>query len=443
MLCPLFPANAEASSRCRPSLFLLPARYPVVLAEKIAESRCETGGVSASSVLAAEAAGRRMVCFLCFTSRTRHRQRWQRTKRPAKLSSAAGDSRQAGAGISPQPERPMPRKSAVSEAGQEPALSAAEEQETRIPEAAPAKSVLPDGRLPPQTSVQTSARVEEGESEGTSLSSEAPGVRWVQTRGGGPLRWYSRTPCRTSTPASRPSLARTRRTRSRRSPCALSSDRSVASAQRPCAALQCASATSGDEASADACPARDTPHCQPPSSRRARRRQKQLARRLAEREAQAQSCAASPNQLAAEGVSCPCAAAHLQVASRTLRSWRQDFRQPWDEPDSRGRPCLEVDLLMRNEVFHFLQHVTGPAVGLPALQDLFPTVPRCVLQDLLVRYRCVWRWRYAQGRLPAHLASRGPSLGDGLHETAPADRWRVPLPAEHSRSPRRCKTWDT
>ncbi len=66
----------------------------------------------------------------------------------------------------------MPRESAVSEAGQEPALSAAEEQETRIPEAAPAKSVLPDGRLPPQTSVQTSARVEEGESEGTSLSSE-------------------------------------------------------------------------------------------------------------------------------------------------------------------------------------------------------------------------------------------------------------------------------
>ncbi len=53
-------------------------------------------------------------------------------------------------------------------------------------------------------------------------------------------------------------------------------------------------------------------------------------------------------------------------------------------------------MLTRNEVFHFLQHVTGPAIGLPALQDLFSTVPRCVLQDLLVRYRRVWRWRYAQ-----------------------------------------------
>jgi len=69
---------------------------------------------------------------------------------------------------------------------------------------------------------------------------------------------------------------------------------------------------------------------------------------------------------------------------------------------------LEVDVLMRNEVFHFLQHVTGPAVGLPALQDLFPTVPRGVLQDLLVRYRCVWRWRYAQDgfQLTWHHAGR-------------------------------------
>jgi hypothetical protein len=46
-----------------------------VLAKKVAGSSCETGGVSSSSVLAALAAGRRIVCFLCFTSRVRHRQR--------------------------------------------------------------------------------------------------------------------------------------------------------------------------------------------------------------------------------------------------------------------------------------------------------------------------------------------------------------------------------
>jgi hypothetical protein len=60
-----------------------------------------------------------------------------------------------------------------------------------------------------------------------------------------------------------------------------------------------------------------------------------------------------------------------------LRSWREDFRQPSDEPDSRGRPCLEVDVPTRNEIFHFLRHVTGPVRGqtaadmLPVLQELF------------------------------------------------------------------------
>ena len=57
---------------------------------------------------------------------------------------------------------------------------------------------------------------------------------------------------------------------------------------------------------------------------------------------------------------------------------------------------MEVDLPTRNEVVRFLHHVTGPAVGLPALQDLFRNVPRCILEDLLRRYRKVWQTRYAQ-----------------------------------------------
>jgi len=62
----------------------------------------------------------------------------------------------------------------------------------------------------------------------------------------------------------------------------------------------------------------------------------------------------------------------------------------------------------RNEVAQFLQHVTGPAIGLPALQALFRNVPRCVLHDLLVRYRRVWHWRYAQNgfQLTWHLPGR-------------------------------------
>ena len=50
----------------------------------------------------------------------------------------------------------------------------------------------------------------------------------------------------------------------------------------------------------------------------------------------------------------------------------------------------------RNQVVRFLHEVTGPAVGLPALRPLFPQVPRCILADLLSRYRRVWRRRYCR-----------------------------------------------
>jgi transposase InsO family protein len=47
-------------------------------------------------------------------------------------------------------------------------------------------------------------------------------------------------------------------------------------------------------------------------------------------------------------------------------------------------------------VLRFLREVSGPAVGLEAIRALFPDVPRCVLADLLRRYRYVWRWRYRE-----------------------------------------------
>ncbi len=101
-------------------------------------------------------------------------------------------------------------------------------------------------------------------------------------------------------------------------------------------------------------------------------------------------------QLAVQGVSCPGAAVQLQVSARTLRSWRAEPPAPAGPTTPRGRPPLEVDRPTRNEVVRFLHHVTGPAVGLPALQDLFRNVPRCILEDLLRRYRKVWQTRYAQ-----------------------------------------------
>jgi transposase InsO family protein len=80
----------------------------------------------------------------------------------------------------------------------------------------------------------------------------------------------------------------------------------------------------------------------------------------------------------------------------------------------------------RNQVFRFLHEVTGPAVGLPALRPLFAQVPRCILADLLRRYRRVWRRRYRRKgyRLTWHVPgavwamdfSEAPHPIDGVYE---------------------------
>jgi len=78
----------------------------------------------------------------------------------------------------------------------------------------------------------------------------------------------------------------------------------------------------------------------------------------------------------------------------------------------------------RNEIIGFVHHVTGPAIGVPALQALFREVPTVLLEDLLTRYRRVWRRRYRNKgfRLTWHVGgavwamdfSEAPYLIDGV-----------------------------
>ena len=90
-------------------------------------------------------------------------------------------------------------------------------------------------------------------------------------------------------------------------------------------------------------------------------------------------------------------AAHiLELSPRTLRHWRKRRREDRLTPAVRGRSPVECPVPVRNEVIQFLHRVTGPSVGLPALRCLFPEIRRCVLEDLLVRYRRIWRRRYMQ-----------------------------------------------
>jgi transposase InsO family protein len=80
----------------------------------------------------------------------------------------------------------------------------------------------------------------------------------------------------------------------------------------------------------------------------------------------------------------------LGVADRTLRRWS-------DEPTIStikmlGRPVVRSSRLARNEVIDFIDR-HGPRVGVPTLHVCFPSVCRAELEDLLKRYRVVWRHR--------------------------------------------------
>jgi hypothetical protein len=146
----------------------------------------------------------------------------------------------------------------------------------------------------------------------------------------------------------------------------------------------------------------------PPSSRRARAEQRQRPRRLAE--AQARRIAARyADQAAADGLSCPRTADLLHIAPRTLRHWRRTLHTTGLQAKPRGRRMKEVDRTTRNGVLALLQ-ITGPAVGLPALQAIFRDVPRAVLHDLLTRFRRVWRYRQ---KSPEFCFISGPARYNG------------------------------
>jgi hypothetical protein len=135
---------------------------------------------------------------------------------------------------------------------------------------------------------------------------------------------------------------------------------------------------------------------------------------------------ASARWLTGQGLSQQQAAARLGMSPRTLRHWRQRWKTDRLAWRPRGRPPVTCDVATRNQVIRFLHDVTGPAVGLPALRPLFPQVPRCILADLLRRYRRVWRRRWCRKgyRLTWHVPgavwamdfSEAPHPIDGAYE---------------------------
>ena len=94
-------------------------------------------------------------------------------------------------------------------------------------------------------------------------------------------------------------------------------------------------------------------------------------------------------------------AQRLWLASRTLRQWQYDFPTPRLQPVLLGRPVRRAPVAQRNAVLEVLD-TFGPATGLPSLRMYFPDLLRAELQDLLRRYRRVWRRRHHEALRVLH-----------------------------------------
>ena len=127
-------------------------------------------------------------------------------------------------------------------------------------------------------------------------------------------------------------------------------------------------------------------------------------------------------QASQQGTPASVVAQQLRASARTIRHWKSQGAGSFA---LRGRPPKTCSVAQRNEVVRFLSQVSGPVVGLAALRALFRTIPRCILENLLRRYRRVWRWRYLQKgfRLTWHRAgstwamdfSEAPHPIDGIY----------------------------
>jgi transposase InsO family protein len=85
----------------------------------------------------------------------------------------------------------------------------------------------------------------------------------------------------------------------------------------------------------------------------------------------------------------------LRVAGRTLRYWGRNLLDRMRPVLPLGRPAARSSRAARNEVIDFLDEF-GPQIGMPTLHACFPAMTRAELDDLLRRYRRVWRQRHRQ-----------------------------------------------
>jgi transposase InsO family protein len=106
------------------------------------------------------------------------------------------------------------------------------------------------------------------------------------------------------------------------------------------------------------------------------------------------------------GLSLPETANLLHLAPRTLRYWYDDFRIKAPQIHLLGRPTLRSPLADRTEVLDVLDEL-GPATSVATLRECFPLMPRAELEDLVKRYRRVWRIRHQHVQFCLHWQQPG------------------------------------
>jgi transposase InsO family protein len=106
------------------------------------------------------------------------------------------------------------------------------------------------------------------------------------------------------------------------------------------------------------------------------------------------------------GFSLPETANLLHLAPRTLRHWYDDCRIAAPRIHLLGRPTLRSSLADRTDVLDVLNEL-GPATSVATLRDCFPWMPRVELENLVTRYRRVWRKRHQHAPYCLHWQTPG------------------------------------
>ena len=136
------------------------------------------------------------------------------------------------------------------------------------------------------------------------------------------------------------------------------------------------------------------------------------------------SAVATVQWLLLVGLTIPGVARRLRMSARTLAAWVQGWRSDRLAIQEIGRGAIRAETYEREAILAMLG-LLGPGVGVGTLMEMFPQVARRELEDLLSRYRDVWkkasrrsvmalRWKGA-GRFWAMDYTEAPKPIDGKY----------------------------